>query len=100
MAALQEPHGIDAFAEGLSSFDNQEIVSQEQPTAAVQSASLDINKPQQVKRVTIAEPEVHTADNEEDIVDKLKVFYEENQTVILASLALGLGYYMYKKQQK
>jgi len=99
MTYLQEPQGIDAFAEGLSSFDNQEIAqpSQSEPTAAVQSASLDINKPQAVRRVTIAEP---VSDDEENIVDKLKVFYEENQTMILASLAIGIGYYVYKKQQK
>ena len=100
MAALQEPQGIDAFAEGLSSFDNQEVILQEQPTAAVQSASLDINKEQPVKRVTIAEPPEVSASVNEDIVDKLKVFYEENQTMILTSLALGIGFYVYKKNKK
>lgn len=102
MAALQEPQGIDAFTEGLSSFDSQEImqVSQEQPTAAVQSASLDINQPQSVKKVTIVEPESKDSDEEDDIIDKLKMFYEDNQTVILASLALGIGYYVYKRQKK
>jgi len=99
MASLQEPQGIDSFTEGLSSFDNQEVMTQEQPTAAVQSASLNINKPQSVKKVTIVEPESQTDENEENIVDKLKVFYQENQTVILASLAVGIGYYVYKKKQ-
>ena len=99
MSVLQEPQGIDAFTEGLSSFDNAEVVqsSQPQPTAAVQSASLDMKKPQTVKNVTISEP---VSDVEENIVDKLKLFYEENQTLVLASLALGIGYYVYKKQQK
>ena len=82
MAALQEPQGIDAFTQGLSSFDNQEIVQEihSEPTAAVQSASLDMNKPQAVKRVTIAEPEVQVSDDDENIVDKMKVYYDENQT--------------------
>lgn len=102
MAALDEPQGIDAFAEGLSSFDNQEIIqsSECQPTAAVQSASLDMNKPQSVKKVTISEPEIELSEDEENIMTKLELFYEENQTVILASLALGIGYYVYKRQQK
>ena len=102
MAALQEPQGIDSFAEGLSSFDSQEILSvqQEEPTAAVQSASLNIDKPQHVKKVTIQEPEGQVTDDN-DIVDKLKTFYEENQTVVLASLAFGIGYYVFnKKNQK
>ena len=99
MTDLQEPQGIDEFAEGLSSFDNQEVMVQEQPTAAVQSASLDINKQQPVNKVTIAEPEVKDSD-EENIMTKLELFYENNQTMILASLAVGIGYYVYKRQQK
>ena len=100
MAAL-EPQGIDAFAEGLSTINNQEVIAQEQPTAAVQSASLDINKPQPVKKVTIAEPpEASSTSDEENIIDNLKDFYEENQTIVLASLAVGIGYYMYRRQQK
>ena len=101
MSAQHEPQGIDAFAEGLSSFDNERIISEEQqPTAAVQSASLNLNNRQSVKKVTIVEPEVQISDEEENIVDKLKIFYEENQTMILASLTIGIGYYIYKKNQK
>ena len=97
MTDIQEPQGIDVFAEGLSSFGNQEVTVEEQCSAAVQSASLDIKKPQVVKKVTVAEP---VAEDEDNIVDKLKVFYEENQTIILSSLAVGIAFYIYKKQQK
>ena len=93
-----EPQGIDAFAEGLSSFENQEIVQPEmtEPTAAVQSASLDIKTPQYVKKVTInTEP----VEEESDFVDKLKTFYEENQTLVLASLTIGIGYYIYRNRE-
>ena len=100
MDNVREPQGIDAFVEGLSSFDNQEVMVQDPPTAAVQSASLDVKKPQRVKKVTIAEPEVHSSSEDDNVVDKLRVFYEENQAVILASLALGIGYYVYKKNNK
>ena len=96
MSSLQEPQGIDEFAEGLSSFDNQEVMVQEEPTAAVQSASLDIKKQQPVNKVTIEEPK----SDEETIMTKLELFYENNQTMILASLAVGIGYYVYKRQQK
>lgn len=101
MADLEGPQGIDMFAEGLSTFEHEQVINQEQPTAAVQSASLDINKPQTTKKVTIVEPAVKTDEEEESIVDKLKDFYEENQTMILASLVIGsIGFYMYKKKQK
>ena len=99
MTNIQEPQGIDAFAEGLSSFDNQEVLVKEQPTAAVESASLNVKKQMPSKKVTIVEPEVESS-KEDSAIDQLKEFYEENQALILASLAVGIGLYVYKKNKK
>ena len=97
-----EPQGIDAFAEGLSSFENQEVISTnvEPPTAAVESASLNINKPNLGKKVTIAEPEVQTVNEDNSLIEQLEQFYSQNQTIILASLAVGVGYYFHQRNKK
>ena len=107
MSSLQSiPQGLDAFSEGLSSFENQELVQSVEPTAAVQSASNN-----SVKKVTIVEPpsfmndtkneSVVTKSNNEDegdLIQNLKDFYNENQTIILAGLVVAVGFYYYKKK--
>ena len=97
-----EPQGVDVFAEGLSSFKNQEIISTnvEPPTAAVESASLNIDKPNVGKKVTITEPEVQTVNEDNHLIEELEHFYYENQTILLASLAIGVGYYFHRQNKK
>jgi hypothetical protein len=92
-ALVGGPQGIDAFAEGLASFEQQ---SSGPPTAAVESASLNV--PPKTK-VTIMEPPQEqsvTVHPEEE--SSLRTMYEENQVVILSVLAVAIGYYFYKRR--
>ena len=102
MASIQqEPQGLDAFEEGLATFQHQEIQQIEEPTAAVESASLDTKHIR--KSVTIVEPLTKAADGSEpesDIVSKLKSFYDENQTVVMSGVAIAIAYYFYKRNSK
>jgi hypothetical protein len=113
MTYLQSiPQGIDAFSEGLSSFENQELVQSVEPTAAVQSASNN-----SVKKVTIIEPPSFMNDTknesvvakphnegedegegEGDLVQNLKDFYNDNQTIILVGLVVAVAFYYHKKK--
>ena len=101
MASIQSaPQGIDAFSEGLSSFENQEIVTVSEPTAAVQSASNN-----SVKKVTIVEgpsaggvagPVAGESEAESTFAD----FFEENKNMILVGIMVMGGIYYYKKNKK
>lgn len=108
MAAIQsEPQGLDSFSEGLASFQQQEIQQVNEPTAAVESASLDI-KPK--KHVTIVEPNVKAiggskqkspGQNEDpDTMSQIKAFYEENQMLVMGVVGVAVVYYFYKRNNK
>ena len=100
MSEIQEiPNGIDSFSEGLSSFETIEGSTLTPPTAAVESASFNV---QNKKAVTITEPptsEVHQIDSEEVLLsDNLKQFYDENQTIILVGIAVAVAYFFHTKK--
>ena len=106
MASLHnEPQGLDSFSEGLASFQQQEIQQVNEPTAAVESASLNI-KPK--KHVTIVEPNVKPVPQKggkvqeqtsDYVFSKAKIFYEENQILVLGVIGLAVAYYFYKKNK-
>lgn len=108
MAAIQsEPQGLDSFAEGLASFQQQEIQQVNEPTAAVESASLDV-KPK--KHVTIVEPNVKAIggskqkppvqNEEQDMMSQIKSFYDENQMLVMGVVGVAIVYYFYRRNNK
>ena len=98
MSSIQsEPQGLDSFSEGLASFQQQEIQQATEPTAAVESASLNI-KPK--KHVTIVEPSIKPKQMQTpDTIGQLKDFYNENQMLVMGVVAVGIAYYYYKKDK-
>lgn len=110
MAAISEPEGISSFSDNLSSFNNEQVVQVSEPTAAVQSASSNV-----VKKVSIIEnptflnsdskvvnmnDEAESEDEESNVIDTVKNLFDENQTMIMLSVAVFVGYYFYKKNKK
>ena len=108
MASIHDtPQGLDSFSDGLASFQQQEIQQVSEPTAAVESASLDI-KPK--KTVTIVEPPVKSMavpqkggkiqeQASDDIVSQVKSFYEDNQMLVLGLVGATVAYYFYKRNK-
>lgn len=99
----QEPQGLDSFSEGLASFQQEEIQQVTEPTAAVESASLDI-KPK--KKVTIIEEPIKQVKSpsqqpkSSDMMSKLQTYYYDNQMIVLSIITLIIAYYFYKKNSK
>ena len=101
MALLQqEPQGLDAFEAGLATFQQQEIPQIQEPTAAVESASLDTKPKQHVSIVEPSQPSQPSPNHDDDIMSKLKSFYDDNQQFVLAAVAVGIAYYFYKRNTK
>jgi len=104
MALLQqEPQGLDAFEAGLATFQQQEIPQIQEPTAAVESASLDTKPKQHVSIVEPSQPSQPSQpspNHDDDIMSKLKSFYDDNQQFVLAAVAVGIAYYFYKRNTK
>ena len=106
MSVIAEPEGISSFSDNHSSFNNEQVVPVSEPTAAVQSASNNL-----IKKVSIIEnptflnsntetsDEVENEDKNSNMMDTLQNVFEENQTVILLTVGVLVGYYFYKNKK-
>jgi len=96
MSAIGEPQGLDAFSESHSFFKQQEIQEVNVPTAAVESASFNI----QPKQPVIVSQQTPVIVKKIDPVNVVKKFYDDNQVLVLAAITISIGYYYYKKNKK